>query len=98
MMLVVINYTSDVNECTDNNGDCEHSCVNNEGSYSCSCQSGFSLNSNGRNCSGKNMFEYFIFYITFQISMSVILIMEVVNKSVLIQYHSLIVLVSQASE
>ena len=97
MILVVIYYTSDVNECTDNNGGCEHSCVNNEGSYSCSCKSGYSLNINGKNCSGNNKFEYFIFYITFQISMSVILIMEVVNKSVLIQYHSLIVLASLAS-
>ena len=57
MILVVIYYTSDVNECTDNNGGCEHSCVNNEGSYSCSCKSGYSLNSNGKNCSGKNMFD-----------------------------------------
>ena len=57
MILVVIYYTSDVNECTDNNGGCEHTCINNDGSYSCSCQSGYSLNSNSRNCSGKNMFD-----------------------------------------
>ena len=57
MIIVVINYTSDVNECTDNNGGCEHICVNNEGSYSCSCKNGYSLNINGRNCSGKNMFD-----------------------------------------
>ena len=54
---VVTFWTSDINECTDNNGGCEHICVNNEGSYSCSCKSGYTLNSNGRNCSGKNMFD-----------------------------------------
>ena len=50
-------YLSDVNECTGYNGGCEHTCINSEGSYSCSCKSGYSLNSNGRNCSGKNMFD-----------------------------------------
>ena len=57
MIFVVIYYTLDVNECTDNNGDCEQICVNNEGSYSCSCKNGYSLNSNGRNCSGNNRFD-----------------------------------------
>ena len=55
--IAVIYYISDVNECINNNGGCEHACVNNEGSYSCSCKSGYSLNSNNRNCSGKNVFD-----------------------------------------
>ena len=58
----VCHFTSDVNECNDNNGDCEHTCINSEGSYSCSCNSGYSLDSNERYCSGKYMFELAYYY------------------------------------
>ena len=33
--------------------DCEQICNNTVGSYTCSCNNGYSLNSDGRNCSGK---------------------------------------------
>ena len=32
--------------------DCEQICNNTVGSYTCSCNNGYSLNSDGRNCSG----------------------------------------------
>ncbi|CAH1257267.1 SCUBE1 [Branchiostoma lanceolatum] len=34
---------NDVNECLTSNGGCEHTCSNNEGSYTCSCNTGYSL-------------------------------------------------------
>ena len=40
----------DVDECI--NSDCEHLCTNTNGSYICSCTNGYSLDENGRNCSG----------------------------------------------
>ena len=43
---------SDVNECSTNNGGCQHNCVNTDGSYECQCRSGYRLSSNGRNCIG----------------------------------------------
>lgn len=53
----------DINECnsTTANG-CQQICINNPGSYSCSCNSGFSLNSDGLTCSGKSRsgVEYYI--------------------------------------
>ena len=44
---------ADINECSVNNGGCQHLCVNLEGSFECQCQDGFQLSSNGRDCSGK---------------------------------------------
>jgi len=40
----------DVNECLVNNGGCQQLCSNRVGSFSCSCQSGFSLASDGKFC------------------------------------------------
>lgn len=43
----------DLNECETLNGGCEHQCKNTNGSYICECNKGFSLNGNGKTCSGK---------------------------------------------
>ncbi|XP_057308375.1 uncharacterized protein LOC130646225 isoform X2 [Hydractinia symbiolongicarpus] len=40
----------DKNECAYNNGGCEHHCLNNKGSYSCSCKPGYKLDANARSC------------------------------------------------
>ena len=36
----------DIDECLVSNGGCEHICLNTNGSYHCSCQSGFKLTNN----------------------------------------------------
>ncbi len=43
---------TDVNECLSGNGGCEHICTNIEGKFSCSCRTGYSLDSNEFNCRG----------------------------------------------
>ncbi|KAL8565421.1 hypothetical protein ACOMHN_029114 [Nucella lapillus] len=43
-------HYNNVNECSIQNGGCQHSCANTEGGYLCSCQSGFKLHPNGRDC------------------------------------------------
>ena len=45
----------DINECNSNNGGCEHDCMNTEGSYYCTCDTGYSLNKNNNNCTGKDL-------------------------------------------
>ena len=42
----------DVNECLDGSHLCAQTCVNTEGSYVCSCGTGYRLNNDGLNCSG----------------------------------------------
>ena len=43
----------DINECASSNGGCAQVCTNSVGSFQCSCNSGYTLNVDGRTCSGK---------------------------------------------
>lgn len=45
-----LNISSDVDECSKENGGCQHECVNTFGSYSCQCRSGFMLHDNKHDC------------------------------------------------
>ena len=49
---VMISLFLDINECSTNAHDCEHLCVNVIGSFNCTCQLGFLLSTNGRDCVG----------------------------------------------
>ena len=44
----------DINECDDEDShNCEHNCTNTVGSFECSCNSGYRLDGNRGNCSGR---------------------------------------------
>jgi len=45
---------TDIDECLVDNGGCEGQCTNKQGSYQCSCSSGFRLASNGKKCIDHN--------------------------------------------
>ena len=49
----IINFVSDVIECANSNGGCDHICENTEGSYYCQCEEGYILNADGHSCLGK---------------------------------------------
>ena len=53
IVTVLLTFKIDIDECIDS--ECEHVCNNTDGSYTCSCNSGYSLDSNGRNCSGMSI-------------------------------------------
>ncbi|XP_050485193.1 bone morphogenetic protein 1-like [Bombus huntii] len=43
-------FFTDMDECANNNGGCQHECRNTIGSYQCSCHNGFTLHENGHDC------------------------------------------------
>ncbi|XP_037806312.1 dorsal-ventral patterning protein tolloid [Lucilia sericata] len=43
-------FFTDIDECSINNGGCQHECRNTIGSYICSCHNGYSLHENGHDC------------------------------------------------
>ncbi len=48
-------FLPDFNECAVNNGDCEQQCTNTITSFNCLCMSGYILEADGFNCSGKSL-------------------------------------------
>jgi len=50
--LALIQHT-DIDECTTNNGRCDHYCSNTISSFECSCMNGFSLAVDGLSCTGE---------------------------------------------
>lgn len=46
-------FFPDVNECSPSNGGCGGACVNTDGSYTCSCDAGYVLNTDKHACNGK---------------------------------------------
>lgn len=42
--------STDIDECSKDNGGCQHECVNTFGSYSCQCRGGFMLHDNRHDC------------------------------------------------
>ena len=49
---MVFYYKIDINECSRNNGGCDHNCTNAVGSYYCNCTSGYLLK-NSSECVGE---------------------------------------------
>ena len=45
-------FNPDVNECDVDNGGCSQICTNTNGSFTCECNNGYLLHSDGTNCTG----------------------------------------------
>lgn len=54
MSLINGTRCQDTNECLVNNGGCEHTCTNTDGSYTCSCDAGYKLQNDGHGCEDVN--------------------------------------------
>lgn len=55
----------DVNECLNNNGGCAQTCINDVGSFHCTCSPGYTLN--GLSCLGNHMIIMLFFESTIQV-------------------------------
>ena len=42
----------DINECLENNGGCNQTCINTVGSWTCGCHTGYKLDIDGVHCNG----------------------------------------------
>ena len=51
--IILLVVCSDINECLSSNGGCTHNCSNTDGSFVCSCDSGYELGTDGMACNGK---------------------------------------------
>ena len=54
VLTIIIIMNTDVDECTLNTHNCEHTCENTIGSFLCGCNAGYELISDGRTCRGMN--------------------------------------------
>ena len=52
-ILSTLNSIADKNECHFNNGGCNQTCTNTEGSFECSCNEGYTLADDDLDCAGK---------------------------------------------
>ena len=50
-------YDLDIDECEIDNGGCDETCVNINGSYSCKCDSGLDLIDDGKSCGCKQCYK-----------------------------------------
>ena len=54
MKVTLLRLSLDVDECLDPQvHGCQHTCINTLGSYHCTCNPGYTLNTNERTCTGK---------------------------------------------
>ena len=42
----------DIDECSDGTDDCSQTCLNTDGSFTCECTSGYTLDDDGTSCNG----------------------------------------------
>ena len=64
----------DINECTTDNGGCDHTCINEAGSYHCDCEDGFELDEDLHGCSG--IYDMRVYYVYFNKSKKHVLLKE----------------------
>ena len=57
-MRFFLNSFADTDECLTDKGGCDHVCDNTDGSYSCSCYSGYTLNNDQHTCRGQCEKQY----------------------------------------
>ena len=51
-LAIAICTLADVDECASGTSECDQICHNNIGSYTCSCEGGYTLNDDGLSCDG----------------------------------------------
>ena len=61
-MVIAFYMNEDVNECTMGTSNCTQLCINNIGSYTCTCNSGYNLDADNHTCNGEYAKEGAVYY------------------------------------
>lgn len=67
MTMFIPIYSVAKNYCATNNGGCDQTCTNGDNGAVCSCISGYTLDNDGKGCSG--MYMYIVDYYCYTLSM-----------------------------
>ena len=54
LLIWLLNFSLDVDECTRGTSGCDHNCTNTNGSYYCTCMDGYVLESDNHTCTGSD--------------------------------------------
>ena len=65
ILLLLLLFLIDVDECIEETDGCAQNCTNTNGSYTCTCNLGYRLGSNGYSCYGTNLFNLDVCWIHF---------------------------------
>ena len=53
LVIMLFYFETDINECSEKNGGCDHTCENIDAGYNCSCDAGYTLADNQMQCLGE---------------------------------------------
>ena len=56
-MYMLFIFLLDTNECNNNNGGCNQTCINEIGSFHCECDIGYTLDDDGLGCTGRCIYR-----------------------------------------
>ena len=48
-------FSTDIDECSQGEDNCDQLCTNTDGSFACGCSPGYTLDADGISCSGKSI-------------------------------------------
>ena len=57
-------FATDIDECANENAECNHLCINEYGSYHCQCRDGYTLALDAHSCFGKAITNFYFNLIT----------------------------------
>ncbi len=64
LVIILYNYITlqiiisiDIDECITDNGGCNQTCINNNGSYTCLCHQGYEINDDVKSCQGEKSID-----------------------------------------
>ena len=58
MLTISKKFHLDVDECLENNGGCDQSCVNKPGTFECKCKDGYTLAADAKTCEGIHYIQF----------------------------------------